>query len=305
VRAFLDTPDLGVGQAFVLSQSIFVLRNVCTQVQMIYFCKTFSFFFQKAAALNSTVFFLTGRTRSVYSNWSFRNKPKILCLFDDLITIQQKRCRLAISRDEHPRIKGEGENQKDEKNKEKDSYMSIRLKNLEELKERSGRNDILYPPFASSISVEEFIRKWSHLTPGEVAENAHTTLCGRIQNKRIQSKRLFFYDIIDNGSHLQVMCSQKRYQTASVRSSASPHTQTATQIQSPTHSEPMQTQQTQPEDDFMFMNRILKRGDIIAVRGVPGRTDKGELSLFATELILLSPCLHDLPEFGYLMEKAI
>lgn len=46
--------------------------------------------------------------------------------------------------------------------------------------------------------------------------------------------------------------------------------------------------------------RNLRRGDIIGVIGYPGRTspknrDDGELSIFAQEVILLTPCLHTVP----------
>lgn len=47
--------------------------------------------------------------------------------------------------------------------------------------------------------------------------------------------------------------------------------------------------------DFEKINAVIRRGDIIGVRGFPGRTQTGELSLFATHVQLLSPCLHILP----------
>jgi len=39
----------------------------------------------------------------------------------------------------------------------------------------------------------------------------------------------------------------------------------------------------------------LKRGDIIGVKGVPGRTKTGELSIRPTEIVPLSYCMHMLP----------
>ena len=47
--------------------------------------------------------------------------------------------------------------------------------------------------------------------------------------------------------------------------------------------------------DFDQINTILRRGDVIGVEGYPGRTQTGELSVFATKLTLLAPCLHPLP----------
>ena len=39
----------------------------------------------------------------------------------------------------------------------------------------------------------------------------------------------------------------------------------------------------------------LRRGDIVGAEGSVGKTKKGELSLFATNVVLLAPCLHMLP----------
>ena len=43
----------------------------------------------------------------------------------------------------------------------------------------------------------------------------------------------------------------------------------------------------------------IRRGDIIGVRGHPGKTKKGELSVIPKKLTLLSPCLHMLPHLHY------
>lgn len=42
--------------------------------------------------------------------------------------------------------------------------------------------------------------------------------------------------------------------------------------------------------------RHLRKGDVIRAVGLPGKTRTGELSLFASRVELLSPCLHDVPE---------
>ncbi|GMF98788.1 unnamed protein product [[Candida] boidinii] len=59
------------------------------------------------------------------------------------------------------------------------------------------------------------------------------------------------------------------------------------------------------------MHELLRRGDIIGVIGYPGRTNpakggEGELSVFATEVQLLTPCLHMLPteHFGFKDQEA-
>jgi len=49
------------------------------------------------------------------------------------------------------------------------------------------------------------------------------------------------------------------------------------------------------EDAFYALHKIIKRGDIVGVKGTPGKSKKGELSIFPEEIVLLSPCLHMLP----------
>jgi|EP00161_Ancyromonas_sigmoides_P018444 lysyl-tRNA synthetase class 2 len=49
------------------------------------------------------------------------------------------------------------------------------------------------------------------------------------------------------------------------------------------------------EDNFASTREIY-RGDIVGVEGFPGRTKKGELSLFLRRLVILAPCVRTLPE---------
>ena len=56
--------------------------------------------------------------------------------------------------------------------------------------------------------------------------------------------------------------------------------------------------------EFEQIHELLRRGDIIGVVGYPGRTaprgrPEGELSVFAREIILLTPCLHQIPSEHY------
>ena len=60
-------------------------------------------------------------------------------------------------------------------------------------------------------------------------------------------------------------------------------------------------------EEAWAVHDILGRGDIVGVRGFPGRTHpkskettgEGELSILATEIVLLSPCLHSIPSSFY------
>lgn len=49
------------------------------------------------------------------------------------------------------------------------------------------------------------------------------------------------------------------------------------------------------EVDFFAAQNMVRRGDIVGVKGHPTRTRTGELSIVPTSMRLLSPCLHQLP----------
>lgn len=91
---------------------------------------------------------------------------------------------------------------------------------------------------------------------------SETSVAGRVTNIRVQSKNLIFYDLKGNGCKLQVMANLKLHQG---------------------------------NEDFHTLHSRLHRGDIIGVTGNPGRTKSGELSIQATQVQLLTPCLHMLP----------
>lgn len=86
--------------------------------------------------------------------------------------------------------------------------------------------------------------------------------------KRASSTKLVFYDIRAGGVKVQIVC---------------------------------QAQESSGEVPFEAQHEPLRRGDIIGVVGYPGRTapknrpNEGELSVFAREVILLTPCLHQIP----------
>lgn len=97
---------------------------------------------------------------------------------------------------------------------------------------------------------------------GEKMEDTTVSVAGRIVSVRGQGK-LFFYDLNGDGAKVQVMSDLKTYQAG--------------------------------EEAFYKIHRTLRPGDIIGVKGHPGKSKKGELSIFPVEITLLSPCLHMLP----------
>jgi len=50
-----------------------------------------------------------------------------------------------------------------------------------------------------------------------------------------------------------------------------------------------------PEEEWARIVYALRRGDIIGVEGNPGKSKRGELSIFPKKLTLLSPCMHMVP----------
>jgi len=115
--------------------------------------------------------------------------------------------------------------------------------------------------FQISHSLKELRDLYGTLNREEQKEKV--SCVGRIRSKRISGKYLFFYDLEGDGSFLQVVASKQNYANNSL---------------------------------FSLLHTTLKRGDIIHVSGLIGKTKSGELSIFASDIRLLSPCLHDIPK---------
>lgn len=99
------------------------------------------------------------------------------------------------------------------------------------------------------------------INSGEKLEDMTVAVAGRIVSVRHQGK-LYFYDIRGDGAKVQVMSDPSTYES---------------------------------EEAFTQIHKILKRGDIVGVQGVPGKSRHGQLSIFPKKMVLLSPCLHMLP----------
>ena len=135
---------------------------------------------------------------------------------------------------------------------------------------------IPYPSFEPSLTATKFIDGFQNLEAGERKPDTEVLLAGRITAKREASKKLYFYDIDCGGHRIQIMSPLQQYE---------PH-------QNNDSSSDTSSQKT----EFKTMHSTLRRGDIIGIRGFPGKTKVGELSLIPKEISLLSPCLLPLPE---------
>lgn len=85
------------------------------------------------------------------------------------------------------------------------------------------------------MSIPEFIAKFKETEAGAAIEGTEVTLAGRLHNKRSQGK-LVFYDLHGEGVQIQIMSDAQRLK----------------------------------QDFDEIHGTILRRGDIVGVRGVPG-----------------------------------
>ena len=143
-------------------------------------------------------------------------------------------------------------------------YYKNRVAKIQKLK-----NDKEYFPYPHKWAITHTIAKAIPKFEAEITENGkfhddkQVSFAGRILKIRWSSKKLIFIDVTAESFKIQVMMNQKMYGN---------------------------------NEDFKRALNIVKRGDIVGVSGAIGRTKKGELTVLATKLKLLSPCLHMLPE---------
>jgi len=150
----------------------------------------------------------------------------------------------------------------DEEDLDPTAYFENRVKSLQEYS--SNSNNTVYPhKFHVSISLPQFIEKYSHLENDTRLENEIVSVAGRTVVKRSAGSALVFYDLRADGVQIQILSDRRSYSNS---------------------------------EEFDKIHSLLRRGDIVGVRGFPCRAKKGELSIVPLEMVLLSPCLHMLPK---------
>ncbi|KAI9282170.1 lysyl-tRNA synthetase [Sporodiniella umbellata] len=143
-------------------------------------------------------------------------------------------------------------------------YFELRSKAINKLRETAQPNP--YPhKFHVELSLPEFIAKFNSIEIGERLDDQVVSVAGRIHNKRASGAKLRFYDLHGEGVKIQVMASLQDHEG----------------------------------EDFAQMHDLFRRGDVIGVTGVPGKTKRGELSIFPKKVTILSPCLRMLPKANY------
>lgn len=151
----------------------------------------------------------------------------------------------------------------DDEDKDMDptQYRENRLNTIVSIKAKGGNP---YPhKFAAKITVPGYIEKYKSLSEGEKLVDVTESIAGRIMNKRTSSSKLFFYDLFGDGVKVQVMADARTSELE--------------------------------ETEFFSFHSGVKRGDIVGICGYPGKSNRGELSVFPQKFVVLSPCLHMMP----------
>jgi len=175
-----------------------------------------------------------------------------------------------------PKAAKKSSDEADEKELTPNQYFEIRSRNIKKLIE--SKSPYPYPhKFNRDYDLNNFVKDFGHLKSGEHNKDKVLRVAGRIYNKRASGNKLLFYDIYgNNGVKVQIMC----------------------QAQEVAEGSPA----------FEDQHTHIRRGDVIGIVGYAGRTapktkiekgEEGELSVFATEVVLLAPCLHQLPDEYY------
>ncbi|PLN81941.1 lysyl-tRNA synthetase [Aspergillus taichungensis] len=169
-----------------------------------------------------------------------------------------------------PKVEKKTSAEDEEANLTPNQYFEIRSKRINKLRET--KNPDPYPhKFQVTDDLRKFLKDYESLEKGEQKPDVPIRLAGRIYTKRTSGAKLLFYDLRAEGVKVQIVC---------------------------------QAQNAKGEVPFEAQHEHLRRGDIIGVIGFPGRSNPknrpdGELSIFATEVVLLSPCLHAIPSEHY------
>ncbi|KAJ5237446.1 hypothetical protein N7489_007537 [Penicillium chrysogenum] len=168
-----------------------------------------------------------------------------------------------------PKAEKKSSAEEEEANLTPNQYFEIRCKKINKLRETKQPDP--YPhKFHVDTDLRNFVKEYDGLQKGEQKPDVTVRVAGRIYTKRTSGNKLNFYDIRSEGVKVQVMC-QAQFATGK---------------------------------PFEEQHEHLRRGDIVGIVGFPGRTnpknrDDGELSIFATEVVLLTPCLHAIPSEHY------
>ena len=141
-------------------------------------------------------------------------------------------------------------------------YKISRISQLKEMV-KDGLN-----PYPHHFHYENSIKSLLHyndtIIAGERLTDVNVSTVGRVTLKRWAGKKLLFYTLESDNECIQIMSDKRLY--------------------------------TDTTMNFKKLHSLIHRGDIIGITGFIGKSKRGELSIFANSITLLSPCLHILPK---------
>jgi len=109
-------------------------------------------------------------------------------------------------------------------------------------------------------SIPSLVEEYKDIEAGSHIEGVEVVIGGRVLAKRGAGK-LIFYELHADGAKIQIMCPADMHKVG----------------------------------DFREEHKKIKYGDIMGVRGMPGKSKNGELSVFPSEVKCLSACMYMLP----------
>lgn len=161
----------------------------------------------------------------------------------------------------------------EEEERDPTKYYEMRCAEID-ADEAAGINT--YPhKFEVTTKLPEFLERYSGLEAGQMLEDVTLSVAGRVSLKRASGAKLVFYDLEADGVHVQVMANYAVFLGGPQEAAEA---------------------EAAREQQWRHIHSRVRRGDVVGVRGHPGKSRKGELSVFPVELVLLTPCLHMLPK---------
>ena len=154
-----------------------------------------------------------------------------------------------------------------------EAFIARRHADLAQLRAAQGAQAV-YPTYVSPVGamrVADVRGRYEALVPNkdDKLRDVRLTVQGRLVKKREAGSKLVFYGVRDGTGELQVLVSASNLEAGQEKTAA--------------------------EREMEVARRLFHRGDIAEVEGFPGRTATGEVSVFATRMRMLAPCIHPLP----------
>eukprot|EP00188_Purpureofilum_apyrenoidigerum_P001586 Plantae.Rhodophyta-Purpureofilum_apyrenoidigerum.ctg18887.p1 GENE.Plantae.Rhodophyta-Purpureofilum_apyrenoidigerum.ctg18887~~Plantae.Rhodophyta-Purpureofilum_apyrenoidigerum.ctg18887.p1 ORF type:complete len:594 (-),score=129.98 Plantae.Rhodophyta-Purpureofilum_apyrenoidigerum.ctg18887:186-1895(-) len=142
-------------------------------------------------------------------------------------------------------------------------FRAARLAKIQQMREAGVSPFAHYCP--SPVPTALLQEKYSYLQAGDQGDGPEVSVAGRILLRRVFGK-LAFFTLQDDSGTIQLYCDKKR------------------------------VDESMGEGSFKDLKAYFDTGDIVTAKGVPKRTDKGELSINISQFTVLTKALLPLPD---------